>query len=146
MRDCPAEPGAPTLVGELRRGVNPFNLGFGALATVGLVVLFTIALQTGPTQTLVEKFIGPQDPTSICLAALILFVTITAIHTLAHASMGWIFERGLRFHCQGQYQRARRWLYFADQPGMDHYDPNGVALAALKDCQSRLGVLQAQNR
>lgn len=123
--DCPAEAGAPTLSGELKRGVNPFNLKFGGVAAVLLGAGLGAALQSWPWA------IGLTGG---------LFVALTLLHTLAHGLMGWIFERGLKLHCQQDYRRAARWLGLAAQPGMDHYDPNGVALEALRDCRQRLQV------
>jgi len=123
--ECPAEEGAPTLRGELKRGVNLFNLKFGAVAAVLLGAGLGAAL--GSRQYALGVTIG-------------LFVALTLLHTLAHGCMGWVFERGLKLHCQQDYRRAARWLAMAAQPGMDHYDPNGVALEALRDCRQRLQV------
>jgi len=121
--ECPPPPGAPTLVDELRRGVNPYNLKFGAVAA--------LALGAG-LGWLAGSWKGG------VLACAALFLLLTALHTLAHGLMGFVFERGLQAHCRGDHARAARWLALADKPGMDHYDPQGVALAALRECQQKL--------
>ncbi len=64
---------------------------------------------------------------------LALFAVLTLLHTAAHATMGWVLERGLNAHCLGDHRRAERWLRPSSWKGMDHYDPNGVALAAWHD-------------
>lgn len=118
--DCPSEEGAPTLKGELKRGVNPYNLSFGAVAALALGIAIGWALQS---------------PAKGAIAVAAWFVALTVTHTVAHATMGWIFERGLRYHCEQRYDLAERWLALAEKPGMDHYDPHGVALKALRECQ-----------
>lgn len=121
--ECPPPPGAPTLADELRRGVNPYNLKFGAVAA--------LALGTG-----VGWWAGSWLSGGVAAGAL--FLLLTALHTLAHGLMGFVFERGLEAHCRGDYARALRWLALADKPGMDHYDPQGVARAALTECRHKL--------
>ena len=111
------------MAAELRRGVNPYNLKFGALAALGLGC--ALGWQTGSWQ-------------QGALTVAFLFVLLTALHTLAHGFMGWVFERGLAAHCRGDYARAARWLALADKPGMDHYDPQGIALQALREGRQRL--------
>lgn len=117
---CPPADGAPTLKGELLRGVNPFNLTFGAGAALILGAIPGVLL--GSWKLGLAVFGG-------------LFLAFTVLHTFAHATMGWIFERGLKLHCQGDFKHAARWLALAEKPGMDHYDPNGHALDALMDCR-----------
>ena len=121
--ECPPPPGAPTLAAELRRGVNGYNLTVGAVAAAGLGGLLYLA-----TRSLWQAAAG----------TLALFVLLTALHTFAHGLMGWMFERGLRLHCQGRPRQALRWLALADRPGMDHYDPHGVARAALAEIRRTL--------
>lgn len=121
--ECPPPPGAPTLAAELRRGVNPYNLKFGALAAA-------------PMGALLGWLAGSW--VAGALAAVGAFVVLTALHTVAHGFMGWVFERGLQAHCRGDYARAARWLALADKPGMDHYDPQGFALQALRECRQRV--------
>lgn len=125
LMDCAPEEGSPTLSGELKRGVNPFNLKYGATAAVILGAVL-------------GGFLGSWY---YALALMLgLFVSVTLLHTIAHGFMGWVFERGLKLHCQRRYRAAARWLALADKPGMDHYDSSGVALAALRDCHERLGT------
>lgn len=123
--ECPPPPGSPTLADELRRGVNPYNLKFGGVAAV--------ALGAGSGWLAGSWRMG-------ALAAGVLFLLLTALHTLAHGLMGFLFERGLAAHCRGDWATAARWLALADKPGMDHYDPQGVARAALRESRARRQV------
>ena len=125
--ECPAPEGAPTLASELRRGVNPYNLRYGALAAA--------VLGLGSALFLPDLGYGRLGQGAMVVVGL--FVLLTLLHTLAHALMGWVFERGLALHCRGEYRAAARWLALAAQPGMDHYDPQGVALQALRECQNQ---------
>lgn len=117
---CPPPPGAPTFAAELRRGVNRYNLMVGATASLALGAVAILAGASWKLGLLV------------CLA---LFLALTLLHTLAHATMGLVFERGLQAHCRGNYRQAERWLTPAAWKGMDHYDPNGVARQALEECR-----------
>lgn len=131
--ECPPAEGAPTLSGELKRGVNPYNLTFGAVASLclGGGTVFLASHDYIPDMGLGAWGLG--------LAVVVgLFILFTAMHTFAHGLMGWVFERGLALHCQGDLKSARRWLALAERPGMDHYDPNGIALEALRDCRRQL--------
>ena len=126
--ECPPPPGAPTFADELRRGVNPFNLGVGALTALVFGALSGGAALAGWL---------PYPPFVTGLAAGIgLFALITLLHTMAHATMGLVFEHGLKAYCRGDYRTARRWLQAAAWKGMDHYDPAGVARAALLECRN----------
>ena len=133
MADCAPTEGAPTLAGELRRGVNPYNLKFGLVAAVLLSAAVAALTWQGWFPDLAG---GALRQGGYCLVGL--FVVVTAIHTVAHGLMGWVFQVGLRYHCRGDFRRAARWLALAERPGMDHYDPHGVALEALRDCRGRL--------
>jgi hypothetical protein len=128
--ECPPAEGAPTLKGELARGVNPFNLKFGAVAA--LLLGAGLGLFLGSWKWGVALVLG-------------LFVALTVVHTMAHGLMGWVFERGLKLHCQGEYKRAIPWLSLSEKAGMDHYDPNGLALEALGDSRVQIadGVTDA---
>lgn len=127
--ECPPPPGAPTFVDELKRGVNPFNLGVGAITAVAFGFLSGGAALAGWL---------PYSPVLVAsVAGISLFVLVTVLHTLAHAGMGLVFEHGLKAYCRGDYRTARRWLQAAGWKGMDHYDPQGVALAALNECRQQ---------
>jgi hypothetical protein len=131
---CPAEDGAPTLQGELRRGVNPYNLSFGAVAACALAGLAGVATSKGLLPQLTPGGAWAQA----IWVGVGLFILLTFTHTLAHGAMGWLFERGLRAHCEGKWGSAVRLLSLAERQGMDHYDPHGVALAALHDSRKHL--------
>ncbi len=126
--------GAPTLVGELKRGVNPYNLTFGGIAAIALGLLSTLATYQGWVPDLGWGAMGQ----GLAVMASLFFL-LTLFHTIAHALMGWVFEIGLKAHCDQNYPKAARWLALAERPGMDHYDPHGVALEALRDARVHLG-------
>lgn len=122
--DCPPSPGAPTFQAELKRGVNPYNLSVGAISSIGLGSLVGLS-----------GLLPGSRWTAGILTSLALFLALTLLHTLAHATMGFLFERGLEAHCRGNFRQAKRWLAPAAWKGMEHYDPNGVALQALQECR-----------
>ncbi|MEW6281859.1 MAG: hypothetical protein AB1758_24850 [Candidatus Eremiobacterota bacterium] len=130
--ECPLPEGAPTLTDELRRGVNPFNLKVGVLSALALGALSYPAARAGWLPAVL-----PAWQQALAVTGL-LFALVTLLHTAAHGFMGWLFERGLAAHCRGDLRRAAWLLAPAEWRGMDHYDPNGVALEALRDCRSRL--------
>jgi hypothetical protein len=72
------------------------------------------------------------------IAALVLFVIITGMHTAVHAYFGWRFDRGIRAAADDDHARALRLLAPVERPGMGHYDREGRARAALAACRAAL--------
>ena len=117
----------PTLKGELRRGVNAFNLTVGFLTsiTLGTLAYFTVPPLHSVTQ-------------SGLLALLVMFLT-TGLHTAGHAYFGWRFEKGIRAFQEGRYEEAVMLLGVVEKKEMDHFDPDGVALKALQESRTMMG-------
>jgi hypothetical protein len=105
----------PSLASELKRSFLPFNLAVAAAtgAAAGLAAL----LITGSAE------LG-------ALAGAAVLALVTLLHASAHAYFGWRFGRGLRASARGDHARARRLL--APVVRLGHYDPDGVARAALE--------------
>ncbi|HEY3999829.1 MAG TPA: hypothetical protein VGO93_13225 [Candidatus Xenobia bacterium] len=124
----------PTCLSELKRGLNGFNLAVGGATAAGIGFLLWLALADGLLPPLVS---GP--PVQVAaLAALALFVGITAVHAGAHAYMGWHLSRGISALRAGRPAEAARWLSLVRRPGMDHYDIEGVAQASLEQALATL--------
>ena len=71
-----------------------------------------------------------------------MFLT-TGLHTAGHAYFGWRFERGIDASRQGEHERAIALLSVVEKKEMDHFDPEGYALAALKRSRELLKGLPA---
>ncbi len=119
----------PTLVSELRRGFNAFNMGVGLVSAVALALL-VYALTLNDIIPIVITRGGAA--LQAYEAGLILFSIITALHVVMHAYFGWRFERGIAALKAGDKIGALRLLGIAEKPGMEHYDENGQVRAALK--------------
>jgi hypothetical protein len=137
----PAEstsPGAlspePSLGAEFRRGLDPYNLSVGAGAAVALGA----AVLAGTAAGVVPDILGTGAAGQGLAAALGLFVTITGLHTGAHAYVGWRLGRGLRAHRAGDHRRALSLLRVVEGRGMSHYDPGGHARRALAESRAAL--------
>lgn len=119
----------PTFKGELRRGVNAFNLSVGLATSLAAATLsyfqFPDLWALGPT--LQAALVG----------ILTMFLT-TGLHTAGHAYFGWRFEQGVRAHSEGRFPDAVRLLAVVEKKEMDHFDPDGVALDALRSSRRAL--------
>jgi hypothetical protein len=127
-------PGRPTAASEFRRGFDAYNLMVGALAATALGAATLVATATGAA----PDIIGRGAPLQALAAALILFATITALHTAAHTYFGWRFSRGIQAAESGDHERALRLLRPVARPGMTHYDPDGHATDALASSRALL--------
>jgi hypothetical protein len=127
-------PGQPTAATEFRRGLDADNLRIGALAAAALGVATWLATAAGAAPDLLGRGAGPQA----VVAALALFVLITALHTTAHTYFGWRFARGLRAAAAGDHRRALGLLAPVERSGMSHYDPEGSVRRALDACRAAL--------
>ena len=114
----------PTFWGELKRGVNLFNL------SVGIVTSVTVA---GLMYTFVPEplFALGRGGQALAAGATMMFLT-TGLHTAGHAYFGWRFERGIQASRQGEHDRAIALLSVVEKKEMDHFDPEGHALTALR--------------
>ena len=113
----------PTLKGELRRGVNAFNL------SVGLVTSLAVSLLSYFVMPDLFKIGILQQSVLLGVATMIL---TTGLHTAGHAYFGWRFEKGVSASQSGQHEQAVRLLSVVEKKEMDHFDPHGVALQALQ--------------
>ena len=127
-------PNQPTAASELRRGLNRYNLVVGLASAVALGVAVLLATATGLIPDVLGRGAAPQA----FVAALGLFVLITAIHTGAHTYLGWRFDRGIRAATAGDHRRAVRLLTPAGRPGLDHYDPDGTARRTLQSSRAAM--------
>src|SRR5688572_19998486 len=116
-------PGRPTAASELRRGFDAYNLTVGVLAATALGAATLVATATGAA----PDIIGRGAPLQALAAALILFATITALHTATHTYFGWRFSRGIQAAESGHPELAIRLLEPVTRRGMTHYDPEGHA-------------------
>ena len=127
-------PHQPTAATEFRRGVNGYNLTVGLIASLALGGAVLLATATGVGPDLLGRGAEPQA----AVAALALFVVITAIHTAVHTYLGWRFDRGIRAATAGDYPRAVRLLIPVTRPGLDHYDPDGTARHTLESSRAEV--------
>ncbi|HVT01850.1 MAG TPA: hypothetical protein VHL58_00570 [Thermoanaerobaculia bacterium] len=119
----------PSLLMELRRGLNLYNLsvGFVTAVALGAATFFFIP----------DLFDIGRGVQSI-LAALASFLLITAIHTATHAYFGWRFGRGVTASRAGDHRRATALLSPLDRQGLDHYDISTAARQALSRSRAAL--------
>jgi hypothetical protein len=127
-------PRQPTAATEFRRGLNAYNAMVGGVSAAALGAGTLLATATGAVPDLLGRGAAPQA----LVAALGLFVLITAIHTAAHTYLGWRFDRGIRAADAGQHRRAVRLLTPVKGRGMSHYDPDGAARCALDASRAAL--------
>jgi hypothetical protein len=127
-------PRQPTAASELRRGLDAYNLLVGALSSLALGLLILIGGSSGFVPDVVGRGVLAQS----VVAALVLFVIITGMHTVVHTYFGWRFDRGIRAAADDDHARALRLLGPVERPGMGHYDPEGRARAALAACRAAL--------
>lgn len=118
----------PTLVSEFWRGLNAFNLTVGTLTSLvtGGLVHMGMAIQ------LIPDLMNRGTLWQSGVAALVMMVLTTGLHTAAHSYFGWRFERGIKAHHEGRHEEAVRLLAPVEGREMDHYDPDGHAMAALR--------------
>lgn len=122
-----SQPG-PTLASEFRRGLNAFNLTVGSLTSLATAAL----LYLSATQGWVPDLTARGESFQAAAGGFLMMVLTTGLHTAAHSYFGWRFERGLRAHHNGEHEIAIKLLAPAESRGMDHYDPDGYALKALR--------------
>jgi hypothetical protein len=113
----------PTAASEFRRGLNPYNLMVGAVSALALGAATFVATLSGVAPDVLARGAA----LLALLAALGLFVIITAMHTATHTYFGWRFARGIRAAGAGEHRRAARLLAPVERRGMSHYDPGGHA-------------------
>lgn len=128
-------PAGPTLASELRRGLAPYNLMVGAAAGLALGAATLVATRAGVAPDLFACGAAVQA----LVAALGVFLIITAMHTAAHTYFGWRFARGIRAAGAGDARRAARLLRPVARRGMSHYDPDGHARRILAGLARRIG-------
>lgn len=118
----------PTLASEFRRGLNAFNLTVGTLTS-----LVTGALvHAGASAGWIPDLLGRGALVQTVAVALVMMFLTTGLHTAAHSYFGWRFERGIKAHHAGEHTAAIVLLAPVEGREMDHYDPDGHALAALQ--------------
>lgn len=124
----------PTFASEFRRGLNAFNLTVGTLTSLATGALVHVGMSTGWVPDLMGRGVLWQS----VFAACVMMVLTTGLHTAAHSYFGWRFERGIRAHHAGEHEEAVRLLAAVEGREMDHYDPDGHALAALQGSRAEL--------
>ena len=119
----------PSFRSELRRAFNAYNLTVGFLAAVILGIVAAAAAALTDLGSPIQ--LG-------AISGAVAFVLITLLHALAHSYFGHRLERGLQAAEKGDWRRAEKLLEVLDRQGMDHYDEDGTAAAALAHVRRQL--------
>lgn len=122
----------PTLRSELRRGFNAYNLSVSA----GTAAVVGLALYALTSSGAIPDHLGRAPWVAAAIGALATFLSIAVFHAAIHAYFGWRFQRGMQALARSELRKAEKFLKVYEWPGMDHYDPDGHARAALLKCRS----------